>query len=73
MAVTGQRLITVQEEEILSFLKQNIIRKICEVAAHFGLPHTHPVVTQTVSKHFNLGPAPHQLFDNLVWQLAQMI
>ncbi len=73
MAAAGQRLISVQEEELLSFLKQNIIRKICEVIAQLGLPHTHPVVCQTVSKHFNLGPALHQLFDNLVWQLAQTI
>ncbi len=73
MAASQGRLITVQEEEILSFLRQNIIRKICEVSAELNLPKTYPVVCQTVSKYFNLGPAPHQIFDNLVWRLARTI
>ncbi len=73
MAATEERLITFEETEILSFFRQNIIQKICEVAAALNLPKTHPLVCQTVSKYLNLGPAPHQLFDNLVWRLACMI
>ena len=67
MATAEEMPITFEETEILSFLKQNIIRKICEVAAALKLPKTHPLVCQTVSKYFNLGPSPHQLFDNPVW------
>ncbi len=72
MAATG-RLITVQEEELLSFLRQNVVHKICEVVAQLNPPKTHLIVCQTVAKYFNLGPAPHQLFNNLVWQLARTI
>ncbi len=73
MAATEERLITFEETEILSFLWQNIIQKICEVAAALNLPKTHALVCQTVSKYFNLGPAPHQLFNNLVWRLVHTI
>ncbi len=68
-----QRNITFEETEILSFLRQNIIRKICEIAAQLGLPKTHPQVVQRVVQYFNLGPAPHQVFDRLVWRLAHTI
>ncbi len=73
MATGRARPITFQETELLSFLKQNIIRKICEVATALNLPYTHPVVCQRVSAYFNLGPEGHQIFDNLVWRLARTI
>ena len=73
MAVAGQRVITQQEEELLSFLKQNIVRKLIKISTQWGLPATNPQVTQAVSCYFNCCPAPHQVFDNLVWQLAQTL
>ncbi len=73
MATAGHRIITQTEEELLSFLKQNIIRKLIEISSQWGLAPTNPQVTQAVSWYFNVGPAPHQVFDNLVWQLAQTL
>ncbi len=73
MATGSSRPITFQETELLSFLKQNIIQKIYEVATALNLPYTHPVVCQRVSAYFNLGPEGHQIFDNLVWRLARTI
>ncbi len=73
MATGWMRPITFQEIELLSFLKQNMIRKICEVADQLNLPKTHPIVCQTVSAYFNLGATGHQVFDNLVWNLAHTI
>ena len=62
-----------QEEELLSFLKQNIIHKLIKISSQWGLAPTNPQVTQAVSRYFNVGLAPHQVFDNLVWQLAQTL
>ena len=73
MAAAGQWVITQQEEELLSFLKQNIIHKLIEFSSQWGLSPTNPQVTQAISRYFNIGPAPHQVFDNLVWQLAQTL
>ncbi len=73
MAAVGQHVITQQEEELLSFLRQNIVRKLLEISSQWGLPVTNPQVTQAVSCYFNCGPAPHQVFDNLVWQIAQSL
>ncbi len=65
--------ITVEGIKILSFLRQNIVRKICEIAAQLGLPKTHPQVLQRVVQYFNLVPVPHQVFDRLIWRLAHTI
>ena len=73
MAAAQDRNITFEETEILSFLQQNIICKLCEEAQWQGLPKIHPRVVQAVVKYFNLGLAPHQIFDQLVWRLAHTI
>ncbi len=73
MATAGSRAITAQEIELISFIKQNIVRKLLELSSQWGLPVTNPQVTQAVSQYFNCGPAPHQIFDNLVWQIAQSL
>ena len=64
------RTITTEDIELLGFLRQNIVRKLEEEATHQGLTRTHPLVVQVVVRHFNLGPAPHQVFDCLVWRIA---
>ncbi len=73
MAMAGQRVISQQEEELLSFLKQNIICKLIEFSSQWGLSPMNPQVTQAVSRYFNVGPVPHQVSDNLVWQLAHFV
>ncbi len=73
MATAGSRVITAQEIELISFIKQNIVRKLLELSSQWGLPVTNPKVTQAVSQYFNCGLAPHQIFDNLVWQIAQSL
>ncbi len=73
MAAAGHRIITQTEEELLSFLKQNIIRKLIEISSQWDLAPMNPQVTQAVSRYFNVRPVPHQVFDNLVWQLAQTL
>ncbi len=62
--------ITLTEVELLSFLHQNIIGKLCEESAQTGLPHTNIRVITAVLVYFNFGPSPHQIFDNLMQQLA---
>ncbi len=62
--------ITVQEIDLLSFLRQNVVRKLEIEAARQGLPKTHPQVVQAVIRYFNLVPAPNQNFDCLVWHIA---
>ena len=70
MAAAEARLITFEETELLSFLHQNVIRKLCEEAQKQGLPKTDPWVVQAVVLYFNIGPAPHGVFHNLVHRLA---
>ncbi len=67
---TNVRAISVEELDLLSFLRQNIARKLEIEALRQGLPKTHPRVCQAVVRYFNLGPAPNQNFDRLVWQIA---
>ncbi len=62
--------VTVTDIEILSFLKQNIIWKICEVANRTRRDKTDLRVTTEVVAHFNLRPSPHNSFEALVVQLA---
>ena len=62
--------ITVQEIYLLGFLRQNVVRKFKIEAVRQGLPKTHPRVIQVVIRYFNLGPAPNQTFDRLVWRIA---
>ncbi len=56
--------------ELLSFLRQNIIRKLLEEANTQQRDKRDPLVIAAVVAYFNLGPAPHGLFHNLVHQLA---
>ena len=62
--------ITSDEIELLSFLCQNIIRKLCEEAARQGKDMTDPWVIQAVVQHFNVSPTPHGVFNNLVHSMA---
>ncbi len=73
MAAAQDRNITFEEMELLSFLCQNIVRKLCEEAAKQGLSERDLRVVQAVVCHFNRGPTSHQIFDRLVWQLAHTI
>ncbi len=68
MAAAQNRPIIFEETEILSFLHQNIICKLCEEAQWQGLPKTDPRVVRAVVEYFNCGP--HGVFHNLVHQLA---
>ncbi len=62
--------ITLEEIDLLSFLHQNIVRKL-ELEAHTqGLAKTHPRVLRVVIQYFNLGPTSHHNFDRLVWAIA---
>ncbi len=61
--------ITMDEIELLSFLHQNIVRKLCKEAKQ-GRPQTNPQVIQAVARYFNLGPAPHQIFNTLIKDIA---
>ena len=63
---TNARNITVQEIDLLGFLRQNMVRKLEIEAVRQGLPKTHPRVIQAVVCYFNLGPAPNQTFDRLM-------
>ncbi len=62
--------ITVQEIDLLGFLRQNVVRKLESEALRQGLPKTHPRVVQATMRYFNLGPTLHQTFDRLVWRIA---
>ena len=64
------RLITSQEIELLTFLRQNIVRKLLEEVATQGRDKHDPQVIAAVVAYFNLGPAPHGQFNNTVHQLA---
>ncbi len=66
MAAAAQRLITLEETELLSFLRQNIQRKLAEEAERQGLSR----VVQAVVRYFSLGPLPHNIINRLVWRLA---
>ncbi len=70
MATNQARIITNTEIELLSFLRQNIIRKLLEEASVQQRDKRDPLVIAAVVAYFNLGPTPHSLFHNLVHQLA---
>ncbi len=55
-----------QSHDLLSFLKQNVIRKLLVDSHHWGLLPSHPEVVAIVIKDFNLGLQPHNRFANLV-------
>ncbi len=65
--------ITFEELELLSFLRQNVVRRICEEAERQGLSKRHPGVIQAVVACLNHGPVPHHIFNRLVWHLAHTI
>ncbi len=67
---SNQWYITPAEIELISFLKQKIIRKLCEEASKQAKDKTHPDIIAAVISHFNLGPSLHRLVNNLVHQLA---
>ncbi len=62
--------ITAEEIDLLSFLRQNIVRKLEVEAAAQGLAKTHPRVIRAMITYFNLGPASNRNFDRLVWRIA---
>ena len=70
MATVAGRAITFEEIELLSFLRQHIIRKLCKEAQRQGLPKTDPWVVRAVVAYFNGSPTPHGVFHNLVHRLA---
>ncbi len=70
MASAVPRLITLEEMELLSFLHQNVLRKLAEEAERQGLSERDPRVVQVVVAYFNKGPLPHNIFNRLVWRLA---
>ncbi len=65
-----QQPITLEEIDLLSFLCQNVARKLELEARAQGLAETYPRVLRAVTQHFNLGPASHHNFDRLVWRVA---
>ncbi len=67
---SNQWFITTNEIQLLSFLKQNIICKLCEEAAKQDKDKTDPWVIRTIVEYFNVGPTPHGVFNNLVHSLA---
>ncbi len=70
-AQQGQpRTITPEEIELLSFLRQNIVRQLCQEATRQGRPRTDPRVIEAVARHFNLGLTPHQVFNSVVQGIA---
>ncbi len=64
------QLITAEEIDLLSFLRQNIVRKLEIEAVAQGLAKTHPWAIRAVISHFNLGPTSNRNFDQLVWRIA---
>ncbi len=64
------RYITGQEIELLSFLHQNIIRKLLEEAHLQQRDKRDLQVVSAVVAYFNLGPVLHGIFHNLVHQIA---
>ncbi len=70
MAAAAQHMITLEETELLSFLRQNIQCKLTEEAERQGLSKRDPWVVQAIVRYFSLGPLPHNIFDRLVWCLA---
>ncbi len=70
MASAVPWLVTLEETELLSFLRQNILCKLAEEASRQGLSERDPRVVQAVVAYFNRGPQPHHIFNRLVWRLA---
>ncbi len=70
MASAELRTIMLEETELLSFLRQNVLRKLAKEAERQGLSERHPRVVQAVVAYFSLGPLPHNIFNRLVWCLA---
>ncbi len=64
------RDITLEETELLSFLRQNIQRKLHLEAERQGLSKRDPRVVQAVVRYFSLGALPNHFFNQLVWRLA---
>ncbi len=71
MATVQEQAITFEDTELLSYVK--ILCTICVKKQRQGLSKRDPRVVQAVMAYFNRGPAPHQMFDHLVWQLAHTI
>ncbi len=70
MATNAPRYITNNEIELLSFLRQNVVRKLLEEVSRQNRDKRDPLVIAVVVQYFNLGPAPHGLFYNTVHQIA---
>ncbi len=69
MAANALRYIT-NEIELLSFLRQNMVRKLLEEASRQNRDKRDLLVIAVVVAYFNLAPAPHGLFYNMVHQIA---
>ncbi len=61
------------EQDILAFVKQNIIRKLISESEHLSLPVTHPEIIRTTVGYCDLGPHPHRAFTMLMRQLETTI
>ncbi len=70
MAANPPRFIATNEIELLSFLRQNMVRKLLEEVTRQNRDKRDPQVIAAVVTYFNLGPAPHGLFHNTVHQIA---
>ncbi len=55
MAAASEHLIPLEETELLSFLRQNIQRKLAEEAERQGLSKRDPRVVQAVVAYFQFG------------------
>ncbi len=64
---TVVRDITLEETELLSFLMQNVQRKLHIEAERQGLSKRDPRVVQVVVRYFSLGALPNHFFNQLVW------
>ncbi len=72
MVANQLRYIMTSEIELLSFLRQNVVRKLLEEVARQNRNKRDPQVIAVVVTYFNLGPAPHGLFHNTVHQIAHL-
>ncbi len=70
MAANAPRYIINNKIELLSFLRQNVVKKLLEEAVRQNRDKRDPLVIAVVVQYFNLGLASHGLFHNTVHQIA---
>ncbi len=59
------------QEDILSFLRQNMVQKLLMEAHKRGILPFHLEIIKIIVAHFNLGPSPHHGFKAMVKELAE--